>query len=255
MANEINEALGKDTSEVKTSEDTKAKKSGKSKDLPNLNEDILSQIMMTGDNEAGMFAPDEKQPEEELEPGEELHEEQHEDAKLGKIKSVETKDEYKKAMAKDLQKHPDKYTIDTPRGRMTVAEAAKQGFNPETMQFDKSLDEKNEEALSRLNEQDRAKVEAFMDPSQVWLAPADADAYGVSDSTVKSWGAETVKYELSEDDSVITIELGGEELSFSKTSDDVTKESFSLSSSSSSSSKSSASSSSEDVATETSKED
>jgi hypothetical protein len=82
-----------------------------------------------------------------------------------------------------------------------------------------------------------------------------ADAYGVSDSTVKSWGAETVKYELSEDDSVITIELGGEELSFSKTSDDVTKESFSLSSSSSSSSKSSASSSSEDVATETSKED
>jgi activator of 2-hydroxyglutaryl-CoA dehydratase len=53
----------------------------------------------------------------------------------------------------------------------------------------------------------------------------------------------------------VAIELGGEELSFSKTSDDVTKESFSLSSSSSSSSKSSASSSSEDVATETSKED
>ena len=183
MANEINEALGKNTSEIKTSEDTKAKKSGKSKDLPNLNEDILSQMMMTGDNEAGMFAPDEKQLEEELEPGEELHEEQHEDAKLGKIKSVETKDEYKKAMAKDLQKHPDKYTIDTPRGRMTVAEAAKQGFNPETMQFDKSLDEKNEEALSRLNEQDRAKVEAFMDPSQVGLAPADADAYGISETS------------------------------------------------------------------------
>ena len=183
MANEINDALGKNNSEAKTSEDTKAKKSGKSKDLPNLNEDILSQMMMTGDNEAGMFAPDEKQLEEELEPGEELHEEQDEEAKLGKIKSVETKDEYKKAMAKDLQKHPDKYTIDTPRGRMTVAEAAKQGFNPETMQFDKSLDEKNEEALSRLNEQDRAKVEAFMDPSQVGLAPADADAYGVSETS------------------------------------------------------------------------
>lgn len=183
MANEINEALGKNNSEAKTSEDTKANKSGKSKDLPNLNEDILSQMMMTGDNEAGMFAPDEKQLEEELEPSEELHEEQDEEAKLGKIKSVETKDEYKKAMAKDLQKHPDKYTIDTPRGRMTVAEAAKQGFNPETMQFDKSLDEKNEEALSRLNEQDRAKVEKFMDPSQVGLAPADADAYGVSETS------------------------------------------------------------------------
>ena len=183
MANEINEALGKDTSDVKTSEDTKAKKAGKSKDLPNLNEDILSQMLMTGDNEAGMFAPDEKQLEEELEPGEELHEEQDENAKLGKIKGVDAKDEYKKAMAKDLQKHPDKYTIDTPRGRMTVAEAAKQGFNPETMQFDKSLDEKNEEALSRLNEQDRAKVEEFIDPARVGLAPADADAFGVSETS------------------------------------------------------------------------
>ena len=180
MANEINDALGKNTVESK---DTKAQKAGKNKDLPNLNEDILSQMLMTGDNQAGMFAPNEKQLEEELEHGEKLHKEQDEDAKLGKIKSVETKDEYKKAMAEDLKKHPNKYTIDTPRGRMTVAEAAKQGFNPDTMEFEKSLDEKNEEALSRLNEQDRANVEEFMDPAQVQLAPADADAYGVSEAS------------------------------------------------------------------------
>jgi hypothetical protein len=183
MANEINDALGQDKPEEKTSEDSKAKKPGKTKDLPKLNEDILSQMMITGDNEAGMFAPDEKQLEEELEPGEELHEEQDEEAKLGKIKSVETRDEYKKAMAEDLKKHPDKYTIDTPRGRMTVSAAVRQGFNPETGEFEKSLDEKNEEELSRLNEQDRAKVEAFMDPSQVGLAPADADAYGVPEGS------------------------------------------------------------------------
>lgn len=183
MATKINDALGKQASEKETSKEIKEKNTSKSEDIPGLNTDILSQMMMTGDNEYGMFAPDTKQLEEELEPGEKLHEEQNEEAKLGKIKSTETKDAYKKAMIKDMSKHPDKYSIETPRGRMSVAEAIKQGFNPETKQFEKSLDEKNKEALSRLSDEDRTRVEEFIDPAQVGLAPADADAFEVSETS------------------------------------------------------------------------
>ena len=180
MPNEINDVLGKTS---KDSEDSKTKKTSKSKDIPGLNEDILSQMMMTGDNETGMFSPDEKALKKELEPNEELHEEPTEEVKVGKIKGADVKDQYKKAMIEDMGKHPEKYSIKTPRGRMSVAEAIRQGFNPETGGFEKSLDEKNEEALSQLNDQDRANIEQFLDPAQVGLAPADAEAYGIPEGS------------------------------------------------------------------------
>jgi hypothetical protein len=176
MANTIEKNLNKDPKS-----DAKNNKQGK--DIPGLTEDLLSQLIMTGDNESGIFSPEEKEIKEELEPNEELHEPQNKEAKIDKIKSVETKDEYKKAMIKDLDKHPDKYSIETPRGRMSVAEAIKQGFNPETGEFEKSLEEKNEEALSALNDNDRARVEEFIDPAQVGLSPADADAFGIPNAS------------------------------------------------------------------------
>jgi hypothetical protein len=187
MAEDITKALGKDnpedtdTSKAKedSSKESKDKKTAKTKDISGLNEDILSQMLMTGNNESGMFEPDEKELEDDLAPNEELHEEQDDKAKLGKIKDIETKEEYKKAMIEDMGKHPEKYSIETPQGRMSVAEAIRKGFNPETKQFEKSLDEKNEEALSRLNDEDRAAVEQFIDPSKLGLAPADADAFGI----------------------------------------------------------------------------
>ncbi len=185
MAEDIKDALGTDAKTNKASEDTEksSDKAKKGKEVPGLTEDILSQLLMTGENTSGMFAPDEKELEDELSSDETLHEEQDEKAKLGKIKDTETKDEYKKAMAKDIQKHPDRYSIMTPQGRMSVTEAIKKGFNPETGQFEKSLDEKNEEALSQLNDQDRAAVEQFMNPAQVGLAPADADSFGLDPSS------------------------------------------------------------------------
>ena len=77
-------------------------------------------------------------------------------------------------------KNPENYYINTPKGKMTIKEAQEQGYDPTTKRFRlKKNNKKEEELLSHLNDKDRAAVEKMMDPSQVGLAPADAQSMGL----------------------------------------------------------------------------
>lgn len=63
---------------------------------------------------------------------------------------------------------------------MTIKEAQEKGYDPTTRRFTlKKNSKREEELLAQLNDKDRAAVEKMMDPSQVGLAPADAQAMGL----------------------------------------------------------------------------
>ena len=88
-------------------------------------------------------------------------------------------DKYKDKFKEDMVKNPDKYFVDTPKGRMSIKEAKEQGFDPTTKRFKKKKDNSREEMLSQVNEKDQEAIRKLMDPSQLGLAPADAEGLGV----------------------------------------------------------------------------
>lgn len=136
-----------------------------------LDEDVVLGMMKTGDNSDGMFEPKEE--------GE--HEPEAKEAKVSLGKQVEPQGKYEASFKDDMLKHPNEYKINTPRGEMTVAEAMRAGYDPITKRFSKEhgQDRLKEKHLSRLNDADRAGIEALTDPSAAQIAPADAEAYGV----------------------------------------------------------------------------
>lgn len=151
----------------------KKKSSGKTIDA-----EILQQLMSNGDNTKGMFEPDE---DELLEENEKAHEDQDEDVKVKTKGKAEPSKKYEKEFQKDMIKNPENYYIDTPKGRMTIKEAQEQGYDPLTHRFNRNQRNKQreEKLLSQVNEQDRKGIEALMDPKNVGLAPADAQAMGL----------------------------------------------------------------------------
>lgn len=161
----------------KTKSDDNKEKSDKKK----LDEDTIAEILMTGDNTEGMFAPDEKK---EDENGIKLHEEADDDVKKNLDVDAEASKKYIKDFQKDLLKNPEKYTINTPKGKMTITEAMRKGYNPFTKRFDEAndMDKIKEKHLSRLNDEERSHLENLMNPENVGLAPADAEKFGLSPS-------------------------------------------------------------------------
>jgi hypothetical protein len=158
------------TEELKVED--KKKSSGKQ-----IDEDILASLIANGDNTKGMFEPDESEVKEK---DEKLHEEPDEDAKLKTKGKAKPSDKYATEFQKDMIKNPENYYINTPKGKMTIKEAQEKGYDPTTRRFTlKKNTKKEEELLSQLNDKDRAAVEKMMDPSQVGLAPADAQAMGL----------------------------------------------------------------------------
>lgn len=171
------------TEEIKYEE--KKKSSGKQ-----LDEEVLKDLLMNGDNTKGMITPSEKD-RKKANDDEELHEEQDEKAKLKSKGDATPSDKYERHFQKDILKNPENYTINTPNGPMTVKEAMAQGYNPVTRRFRKSNKEVDK-TLSMLNDKDRAAAERLFDPKQLGLAPADADGLGVSPTSnmVKGVGQE-----------------------------------------------------------------
>lgn len=161
------------------------KKPEKGKTSASLDADVLNTLFMTGDNTEGMFSPkvDEENPDETHVP---LHEEQDEDAKA-KIdgNKVEPKGKYKKQFQKDFMKHPDQYEIVTPKGKMTVAEAMRKGYDPLTKTFRKEHDQENlkKKHLDRVNDADKAKLEELTNPKAANIAPADAEKFGLKEDS------------------------------------------------------------------------
>lgn len=156
---------------------SKEKSKDTGKNGKKFDEDILSQILMTGDNTEGMFSPEEKK---EDENGIKLHEEEDKSVKKDLDKEANPSPKYAKALQADILKRPEEYKVMTPKGEMTIAEAYKKGYNPLTGQFDENNYEKfEEEELSKLNDKDRSKLEELMNPQNVGLAPADSERMGL----------------------------------------------------------------------------
>lgn len=146
------------------------------KDSKTLDEDVINELLKTGENTDGMFIPDEKK-----EDKDKLHEKEVEEAKLKVGKDIKPSKKYEKQFKNDMLKHPDQYKVNTPQGEMTVSEAIRKGYNPITKQFEKEHDQNSikEKHLSQLNDADRAAIEKVTDPTIAQVAPADAEMYGL----------------------------------------------------------------------------
>lgn len=144
-----------------------------------LDDEVIASMMANGDNTRGMFEPDESELVDKKKK-EKLHQDPDEDVKLKTKGDAKPSDKYAKEFQKDMIKNPQDYYINTPKGKMTVKDAREKGYDPVTKRFRKQKNSKREqELLGQLNDKDRAAVEKMMDPSQVGLAPADAQAMGL----------------------------------------------------------------------------
>jgi hypothetical protein len=165
----------------KMAEITKEKpKKSKGSSKEELDEEVLRQMLMTGDNTEGLFTPD--KPVDEEKDGVKLHEEVDEEAeiKTGSIKA--RTDKYAKKFREGIMKHPQDYKVNTPRGEMTIKEAMAKGYNPITKRFDetKVAGKIVEKHTKELNDADKAAVESVLDPKSANIAPADASQFGLS---------------------------------------------------------------------------
>lgn len=155
----------------KMDEISKAKPQKTDKGSTALDEDVVTEMLKTGENTEGMFEPKK----------EEDHEDENEKAKVKVGKEVKPSEKYEKKFKDDMLKHPDQYKVMTPRGEMTVAEALKAGYNPITKRFEKGHGQEaiKDKHLSSLNDADRAALEQFTNPANAQVAPADAEMYGL----------------------------------------------------------------------------
>ena len=181
MNEEILNQLGlpNEDEEETTSKSEDKEKEKKKPSKKTIEDDAILSMIANGDNTKGMFEPDEDEVVDK-DKNEKLHQEVDEDAKI-KIKGdAKPSDKYAKKFQEDMIKNPQDYMVNTPKGKMTLKEAREKGYDPITKRFRKQTNSKREqELLAQLNEKDRAAIERMMDPSQVGLAPADAQALGL----------------------------------------------------------------------------
>lgn len=185
ILNQLGQPSEEPTEEVKVED--KKKSSGKP-----LDDEVIASMMANGDNTKGMFEPDESEVIDK-DKKEKLHEDQDKEVKLKTRGDAKPSDKYAKEFQKDMIKNPENYYINTPRGKMTIKEAQEKGYDPVTHRFKKkTVDSKREEELlSQVNEKDRESIKRMLDPSQLQLAPADAQAMGIKpDSPMVRHGEE-----------------------------------------------------------------
>lgn len=178
MNEDILNQLGQPSETPEDGESTELKfDEKKKKSKTAIDDEVIASMMANGDNTKGMFEPDES---EVTDKDEKLHNDPDKDVKLKTKGEAKPSDKYATQFQEDMVKNPDKYYINTPRGKMTIKEAQEKGYDPTTKRFTlKKNSKREEELLSQLNDKDRAAVEKMMDPSQVGLAPADAASMGL----------------------------------------------------------------------------
>lgn len=161
------------------SEDKDKDKEKKKPSKKTIEDDAILSMIANGDNTKGMFEPDEDEVVDK-DKNEKLHQDVDKDAKIKIRGDAKPSDKYAEKFQEDMIKNPQDYMVNTPKGKMTLKEAREKGYDPITKRFRKQTNSKKEqELLAQLNEKDRAAIERMMDPSQVGLAPADAQALGL----------------------------------------------------------------------------
>ena len=186
ILNQLGQPSEEPTAEIKV--ENKKKSSGKP-----LDDEVIASMMANGDNTKGMFEPDESEVVDKNKE-EKLHEDQDKEVKLKTRGDAKPSDKYMTEFQKDMQKNPEDYFINTPKGKMSLKEAREKGYDPVTHRFrKKTVDSKREEELlSQVNEKDREGIKRMLDPSQLQLAPADAQAMGIKpDSPMVRHGEES----------------------------------------------------------------
>ena len=192
MNEDILKQLGKSSEEP--TEEIKVEDKKKSSGKP-LDDEVIASMMANGDNTKGMFEPDESEVVDK-DKKEKLHEDQDKEVKLKTRGEAKPSDKYITEFQKDMQKNPEDYFINTPKGKMSLKEAREKGYDPVTHRFrKKTVDSKREEELlSQVNEKDREGIKRMLDPSQLQLAPADAQAMGIKpDSPMVRHGEESTQ--------------------------------------------------------------
>ncbi len=164
----------------KIDETSKTKSSKEKTKMEKFDEETIKKMIASGENTLGMFAPNE---DEVVDEDEDLHEDVDEDAEVKTKGSPKPEGKYLEQLAEDLLKNPDDYMVETPKGRMTVKEAMLAGYNPETQEFEESFDDIKSKHMAGLNDGDVASLENMMDPANLQLASADAEAYGVPENS------------------------------------------------------------------------
>lgn len=145
-----------------------------------INDEVLQSLINNGDNTKGMFTPKEKEDKDDK-----AHEEVDEEAKF-KVKSdAKPSKKYEKVFQEDMQKNPEKYYVNTPRGKMTLKEAEAKGYDPLTHRFNRKEQKQKEidQILSTVNDKDKAGIKALLDPAQAGLAQADAEKMGLESNS------------------------------------------------------------------------
>lgn len=171
--------LPNEDEEETTSKSEDKDKEKKKPSKKTIEDDAILSMIANGDNTKGMFEPDEDEVVDK-DKNEKLHQDVDEDAKIKIRGDAKPSDKYAEKFQEDMMKNPQDYMVNTPKGKMTLKEAREKGYDPITKRFRKRTNSKREqELLAQLNEKDRAAIERMMDPSQIGLAPADAQALGL----------------------------------------------------------------------------
>ena len=180
MNEDILAQLGAGASEnAESTDEVKVEEKKKTSKAP-IDDEVIQAMIANGDNTGGMFTPDEKEVVDKNKK-ERLHEDIDDEAKLKTKGDAKPSDKYITEFQKDMQKNPEDYFINTPKGKMSLKEAREKGYDPITHRFRKKVADakREEELLSQVNEKDREAIKRMLDPSQLQLAPADAQAMGI----------------------------------------------------------------------------
>ena len=180
MNEDILAQLGAGASEnAESTDEVKVEEKKKTSKAP-IDDEVIQAMIANGDNTGGMFTPDEKEVVDKNKK-ERLHEDIDDEAKLKTKGDAKPSDKYITEFQKDMQKNPEDYFINTPKGKMSLKEAREKGYDPITHRFRKKVADakREEELLSQVNEKDKEAIKRMLDPSQLQLAPADAQAIGI----------------------------------------------------------------------------
>jgi hypothetical protein len=173
ILNQLGQPSEEPTEEVKVED--KKKSSGKP-----LDDEVIASMMANGDNTKGMFEPDESEVIDK-DKKEKLHEDPDEKVKLKTKGDAKPSEKYATEFQKDMIKNPENYFIQTPKGKMSLKEAKEKGYDPVTKRFRENLDTTSEfkKSFEGLNDKDKQGISNLLNPSNVGLAPADAQAMGL----------------------------------------------------------------------------
>jgi hypothetical protein len=143
---------------------------------------LLNTLVKAGENKDGMIALDKKEQEEKRKEAndEPLFKNIVEEAELKVGKVSKKLGKYAENLLFDMKKNPDKYMINTPKGRMSIEQAIKQGYDPATKDFtEKTPDQMMDERLNGISEGGRSKLKQLMDPRRAQVPPQEALSMGI----------------------------------------------------------------------------